>query len=85
MAVGGPASKKVTRPGLVEIRATQVAPPPAWALLERGLMELMEKAVPAMVQKYAEAGGAFYYADDVDDLYERAYNWGLFYAMGADR
>ena len=48
-------------------------------------MKLMEDAVQPMVDKYAERGGAFYYADDVDDLYERAYNWGLFYAMGADR
>ena len=38
-----------------------------------------------MVDKYAENGGAFYYADDVDDLYERTYNWSLFYAMGADK
>ena len=48
-------------------------------------MRLMEGAVAPMVDRYAEKGGAFYYADDVDDLYERAYNWGLFYAMGADR
>ena len=75
----------VTVPGLVEIKATQVSPPPAWALLERQLMSLMESAVGPMVDKYAEKGGAFYFADDVDDLYERVYNWGLFYAMGADR
>ena len=48
-------------------------------------MQLMEDAVQPMVDKYAERGGTFYYADDVDDLYERTYNWGLFYAMGADR
>ncbi len=78
-------TKPVTVPGLVEVRATQVSPPPGWALLERRLMKLMEDAVQPMVDKYAERGGAFYYADDVDDLYERAYNWGLFYAMGADR
>ena len=72
-------------PGLVEVRATQVSPPPGWALLERRLMKLMEDAVEPMVDKYAEKGGAFYYADDLDDLYERVYNWGLFYAMGADR
>ena len=75
----------VTVPGLVEITATQVSPPPAWALLERRLMKLMEDAVQPVVDKYAEKGGAYYYVDDVDDLYERAYNWGLFYAMGADR
>ncbi len=78
-------SKKVTVPGLVEVAATQVAPPPGWALLERRLITLMEDAAAPMVDKYAEKGGAFYFADDVDDLYERVYNWGLFYAMGADR
>ena len=77
-------SVMVQVPGLVEIKATQLSPPPPWALLERQLMELMEEAVQPVVDKYAERGGAYYYADDVDDLYERAYNWGLFYAMGAD-
>ena len=85
MADVGSSSKPVTVPGLVEVKATQVSPPPGWALLECKLMKLMEEAVQPMVDKYAEKGGAFYYADDVDDLYERAYNWGLFYAMGADR
>ena len=85
MADGNSFSKPVTIPGLVEVKATQVSPPPGWALLERQLMKLMEEAVQPMVDKYAEKGGAFYFADDVDDLYERVYNWGLFYAMGADR
>ncbi len=78
-------SSSVTIPGLVEVKATQVSPPPPWALLERQLMTLMEEAVQPVVDRYAERGGAYYYADGVDDLYERAYNWGLFYAMGADR
>ena len=78
-------AQAVNVPGLVEIQATEVAPPPDWALLERQLMSLMEGAVGPMVDKYAEKGGAFYFADDVDDLYERVYNWGLFYAMGAER
>ena len=37
-----------------------------------------------MIKKYAEPGGAFLFSDDLDDLYEACYNWGLFYAMGAD-
>jgi len=68
----------------VQIKATRVSPPPEWARLQRQLIQTMEGAAPLMVQKYAERGGAFYYADCVDDLYERCYNWGLFYAMGAD-
>ena len=78
-------AKPVTVPGLVEVKATQVSPPPRWALLEHQLMKLMEESVPPMVDKYAEKGGAFYYADHVDDIYEMAYNWSLFYAMGAGR
>lgn len=70
-------------PGLVSIRATQIAPPPGWALLERHLMGLMEQGAHLMVEKYAERGGVFFFADDVDDLFELCYNWGLFYAMGA--
>ena len=55
-------SRQVTVPGVVEVVATQVSPPPGWALLERRLMALMEKAVRPMVDKYAEKGGAFYFA-----------------------
>ncbi len=84
-AEAGSSPRPGALPGMVEVRATRVSPPPGWALLQRRLMRLMEDAAQPMVDKYAEKGGAFYYADDVDDLYERAYNWGLFYAMGADR
>jgi len=57
---------------MIEIKATRVSPPAGWALLQRKLMKLMEDAVQPMVDKYAERGGALYFADDVDDLYERA-------------
>ncbi len=33
------------------------------------------------VSEYADRGGVPFFADDVDDIYERFYNWGLFYAM----
>ena len=72
-------------PGLIKIIAKNVSPPPQWALLEHKLIKLMEKSVPLMVDKYAENGGAFYFADDLDDLYELTYNWSLFYSMGADK
>ena len=78
------ANRSVSVPGLVEVEATQVSPPPRWALLEQQLIDVMEGSVSPMVEKYAEKGGAYYFADDVDDLYERTCNWGLFYAMGAN-
>ncbi len=74
----------VSIPGMVSVKATELAAPPAWALTERNLISLMEEAAPMLLEKYAEPGGALYFADDLDDLYERIYNWGLFYAMGAD-
>lgn len=74
----------VSIPGMVSVKATKLSAPPAWALTERNLISLMEEAAPLLLEKYAEPGGALYFADDLDDLYERIYNWGLFYAMGAD-
>ena len=71
-------------PDLPTIAATQPTSPPTWALLQRQLFEVMERAAELKVRKYSERGGVPYYADDVDDLYEMIYNWGLFYAMGAD-
>ena len=71
-------------PGLTTIKATEITAPPAWALMERRLISLMEEAAPLTVKKYTELGGALYMAEDFDDLYEQFYNWGLFYAIGAD-
>ncbi len=71
-------------PEMTVLKATRVAAPPAWAITQRELMGLMEEAAPMTVEKYSERGGALYWADCVDDFYEVYYNWGLFYAMGAD-
>ena len=65
------------------VTATSLAPPPPWAFMQRRLIETMEQATEAMLAKYTEPGGALYFADDVDDLYERFANWSLFYAVGA--
>ncbi len=58
--------------------------PPTWALLERKLIAVMEEAAALMFERYTDPGGVLYFVDDVDDLYERFYNWCLFYAFGAD-
>ena len=60
------------------------AAPPAWALLERKLITVMEEAAALMFERYTDPGGVLYFVDDVDDLYERFYNWELFYAIGAN-
>ena len=69
---------------LPTVRATTPSPPPTWALLERQLIDVMEQAAELKVRKYSERGGVPYCSDDVDDLWEMIYNWGLFYAIGAD-
>ena len=74
----------VSTPEMVSIKATGISAPPGWALMERNLIDLMEEAAPIMVKKYTEPGGALYFAEDFDDLYEQFYNWCLFYAIGAD-
>ena len=74
----------VSMPEMVSIKATEISAPPAWALMERNLINLMEEAAPMVVKKYTEPGGALYFAEDFDDLYEQFYNWCLFYSIGAD-
>ena len=51
--------------------------------MERQLFSLMEESARTYTSKYAERGGATLLAEDLDDLYEQFYNFGLFYALGA--
>ena len=64
------------------LTAGAVGAPPSWALLQRRLIESMNDAATLVVEKYTQRGGAPYYADDLDDLYEIFFGWGLFYAIG---
>ena len=73
-----------TLPQMPTITASEIKAPPTWALLERKLITLMEKGAHMMSQKYAERSGAWYWSDDLDDYYERSYNWCLLYNMGGD-
>ncbi len=77
-------SSAVSVPGIVNIKASQVAPPPVWALMERDLIDLMTESAEMYARKYTERGGGTLLAEDLDDLYEQFYNYGLFYAIGAD-
>lgn len=74
----------IQMPDLIQLKATRLSAPPPWALLERHLITLMEEAAPVYMQHCTEPGGAAIWADDVDDFYEAFYNWGLFYAIGAN-
>ncbi len=70
--------------GMASIKATQISPPPGWALLERQLISLMEKAVDLAAKKYSRPDGTPYNVNDVDDTYEAHSYKGLLYAIGAD-
>ena len=69
---------------LPTVRATKIAPPPAWALMERNLIGLMERSAQLFIDKYCYPDGNAYYVQDVDDVYEIFHNWGLLYSMGGD-
>ncbi len=71
-----------TQHSIPAITAGKVGAPPGWAVLQRWLIETMNDAAPLVVDKYTERGGTPYYADDLDDLYEIFFGWGLFYAIG---
>ncbi|MEW6750540.1 MAG: hypothetical protein AB1505_06130 [Candidatus Latescibacterota bacterium] len=70
-------------PELPCLAATRQTAPPAWALLERQLIALMEESGRLFARRYFERGGGTLLAEDLDDLYEQTYNFGLFYAIGA--
>ncbi|NKB67251.1 MAG: hypothetical protein GKR89_09330 [Candidatus Latescibacteria bacterium] len=65
------------------LTARRIQAPPSWALMERNLIALMEESGRLFARKYFERGGGTLLAEDVDDLYEQMYNFGLFYSMGA--
>ena len=44
-------------PDTVRIKATEVMAPPPWALLERRLISLMERAAEQFMEKYVSPGG----------------------------
>lgn len=64
------------------IKATATTQPPRWAVLQRTLFKVMEEAARLTIKTYCDSDGVPYFADDVDDLYERFYNWPVFHAMG---
>ncbi|NKB68459.1 MAG: hypothetical protein GKR89_15460 [Candidatus Latescibacteria bacterium] len=64
------------------IEATVPTPPPAWALLERKLLDTLSETAIAASEKYSFADGAATFVDDVDDVYESRAGRGALYALG---
>lgn len=79
---------------VITIEATNsVQTPPAWALLERQLIDKINSAAPRVLQKYTRPDGTllwptspdFQSIDGLDDAYKSFHNWPLFYMLGGDK
>ncbi len=75
---------------MIAIEATPpLVQPPAWAVLERQLFQVMEDAVHPFLEKYTHPDGRLIWHDGLhhtrdgaDDFYESFYNWPLLYLLG---
>ncbi len=73
---------------MITLRASQLTPPPAWAIKQRFLIDKMNEAAPAFQERYTRPDGSFIWReiwpgmDGSDDGYESYHNWPLFYALG---
>ena len=75
---------------MIEIEATvPLTDVPAWAVMERRLIALMEESVDPFLAKYTDADGRLIWRpgphgtrDGADDFYEAFYNWPALYLLG---
>jgi len=74
----------VEMPGIVTVTAAEPSAPPAWAVMERFLIDSIDEAAPEFLEKYAERGGRMPLIGKPDDMYEVFGNWPLFYVLGGD-
>jgi hypothetical protein len=66
------------------IRANGIKAPPAWAVMERQLIDRMGEATLLAADQYGWPDGTPYNMQDADDAYEAHTYRGLFYALGGD-
>ena len=64
------AGQNIDMPRMPRLVATSITAPPAWALIQRRLIALMEESGRLFARQYFERGGGTLLAEDVDDLYE---------------
>lgn len=78
---------------IIVIEATiPLSAPPAWAVWERRLIDVMNDSVYPFARKYTRADGSLIWCDEyddsyqsrdgADDFYESFYNWALLYLLG---
>jgi hypothetical protein len=74
-----------TMPDLVRVKASLRQSPPDWAVMERKLIEVMEKeAAPFFIENFTRPDGETYRAGQWDDVYEMFQNWCTLYSIGGD-
>ena len=66
------------------IRATQIAAPPEWAVVQRQLISTIESTTDLFVENFQDAAGNEHFVHDVDDVYESRRGRALLYALGGD-
>ena len=72
---------------MITIEATTpLTGPPAWAVLERQLFDLMDQSVYPFLERYTQPDGSLIGGENIggseDDFYESFYNWPLLYLLG---
>ncbi|MCC6363643.1 MAG: hypothetical protein IT165_08960 [Bryobacterales bacterium] len=67
------------------IRAAERGAPPAWAVLQRHLIGVMNSAAGEFWRAFTLPGGVLKKGGKIDDDYETFGNWPLFYALGGGR
>ena len=82
------ASAQSAAPAVRTIEANTRVNPPAWATLERRLIDDMSQAAFEFVRHYTRSGGTLIWRTSggakTDDLPESFYNYPLLYALGGD-
>lgn len=80
---------RTTMTDLPLVEATRRTSPPAWAVLERRLIDAIDEAAPVFLDKYTRPGGALVWQEEypgdgvwADDLYEAFFNWPHYHALG---
>ena len=74
---------------MLNLSTTRSTSAPAWAVLERRLIDAIDEAAPVFLETYTRPGGALVWKPDypgdgvwADDLYEAFFNWPLYHALG---
>ncbi|MBB2915346.1 hypothetical protein FHS43_006666 [Streptosporangium becharense] len=80
------------RPRVPHVQATRASAPPRWAVLERELFAVLDRAWRVFSDRYTEGDGRLVFRDTlgqgldgrdgVDDFYEAFFNWPTLYLLG---